>query len=180
MGIEVTTRLRDRLWEILKGGRFTLPLVPGASLLDQSKADYPTRDRTRLDPAAFPTIDIEVGFRGSHSAYTKAPTYALESAEAAIEGFDFEIDRVEFVRITLKTTEQKRGGINPLKEAVLDDLMAAGPRLGMSPLVTGFGPFTHEQRRLRQGETPPGGYLTTITFPITVTQNGVATVRDQE
>jgi hypothetical protein len=179
VGVELTTALLNRLWDILENGQNVPPLVLVGNRLKRQTTQGWLKEEMIHAPRDFPQLDIEVGRRGGHSAYTKAPTFAIEAADNA-GMIDWEIDRVETVVITTKTDRVEVGGINQLKECILDDIMASGPRLGLPELIVGFGPFTHEQRYTRRGEIPKAGQITTITFPVVMLQHGHATLIQQE
>jgi hypothetical protein len=185
VGIEVTTKLYDRIKTILTNGQDSSRLIRVGNFIDYRTGAGAVKAGMSKAPADFAQCEIEVGTRGSHSGYTKDSVFADESPTYLTDAggtYDKIIERAEQVRITIKSDRPVIGGVNPVKEAVLDDLMRAGPSLGLVPPFVNawFGGFTHEQRFLRRGENPPAGMVTTITFTVTVLQGLRVTVRDQE
>lgn len=190
MGVELTTALLNRLWAILENGQDTPALVRVGNRLKRTLQTGWMKEEAAKAPADFPQIDIEVGRRGSHSGYNLDPNFAQEAANAGATSAAFDILRTELVTITLKTDRVVTGGINPLKEAVVDDIMRVAD-LGMpcTPEQSGVVAvgdverkccFDFEQRYTRKGEKPFPGQITVITFPVSMLQHGRATLTGQE
>lgn len=177
MGVEITTALLNRLWEILEAGETGTRCKVGNRIKFATRQGW-LKEFMAKAPADFPQVEIEVGGDSFHSGYMKGPTFAMESAELATE-VTFEIDRTELVTITVTTDRVDVGGINPVVEAVKDDLMRAGPRLGLSPLVVGFTGMRSRQRRQRASQSQYR-YVTPITFTVQMQQNGRATITGEE
>lgn len=182
----VTSYIDARLWTILETGQDTPPLVLAGKRIKSADAQGWLR-ASFADQASFPKLIIEVGVRGTHSAYTKDPTLADESPSYLTDAggvYDKIIERTEQVRITITTrkTDATTTTANVLREAVIDDLMRAGPAMGLVPpfLAAWFTPFQHEQKYLRDGSNPRAGVQTTITFTVTVQQGLRATQSGQE
>lgn len=180
MGVEVTTAVLGRLWQILEAGETAALCKVGNRIKYASRQGW-LKEAMAKGPADFPQVEIEVGSDSTHSAWTKAPTYEIEGAAYAGAVLDFEIDRTEQVVITVTTDRVDVGGVNPTVEAVIDDVMRSGPRLGLSPPVVGFSGFRSRQRRVRQPNRRDSyKYITTITFRVDCLQNGKLTLTGQE
>lgn len=183
MGLTITTWLDARLWSILENGQATPPLVRVGNRAKFSTAAGWLKDSMTKAPADYPHLAIEVGVSGTHSAYKQDPTLATESPDFLTDNLganDFSIERVERVRVTLKSADKTIQSINELRECVVDDLMRSGPTLGPSSAIVGFGPFAFDQRRFNLTDRQGVGWLCNLNFPINLQQRGRATVRDEE
>lgn len=179
MGVVIVTSLLGRLWDILEAGQ-TGTLCKVGNRVKYATAQGWLKEAMTKAPADFPQVEIEVGSDSFHSAFTKAPDFEIESANDAGQ-IEWDIDRNEQVVITVTTDRIDVGGVNPVAEAVVDDLTAAGPRLKFSPPCVGFSGFRSRQRRVRQGERQNVyKYITTITFTVFMQQTGRATLTGQE
>lgn len=178
MSLETTTALYNQLWAVLEAGASTPPLVKVGNRVKLAETAGWLKAHMHGLPSDFPTIAIEVGRRGTHSAYEYNKTLAMENPDFLDTGEPFEIERTEQVFITLKTDQVVIGGMNPLKEAVVDDLMRAGPKLDLRSLVVRFGPFAFDQKAVdvmrsgRWGEVQ----VTTIQFPVVMVEDGRASL----
>lgn len=182
MAVILSTWLDERLWTILENGRDTPRLVRVGNRRSFRDSAGWMKEVMAKAPADFPHLAIEVGVSGSHSAYTQDATFASEDPEMVFDqSIDFSVGRTERVRATLRTDKPHIRDINELREAVIDDWMRSGPCLGQTSSVSGFGPFTFDQRMWRRGDRgQSSGWLCTLNFPVNFQQRGRATVRGQE
>jgi hypothetical protein len=182
VGVIVPSVLNARLWEILGTGAATPTLIKQGNWINTAEPQYWLRERSRKAPNDFPRLKIEVGVSGSHSGFAKDETFAVERTDFLDGTDDWEIERVEDVLITIRQRGELADGVNPLREAVIDDIMRAGPRLQIPDPVYRLGRpgagivYTHRQRDTRGDENPQPGTVTEIRFTIICLEMGRASL----
>jgi hypothetical protein len=160
VGVIVPSVLNARLWEILGTGAATPTLIKQGNWINTAEPQYWLRERSRKAPNDFPSLKIEVGVSGSHSGFAKDETFAVERTDFLDGTDDWEIER----------------------EAVIDDIMRAGPRLQIPDPVYRLGRpgagivYTHRQRDTRGDENPQPGTVTEIRFTIICLEMGRASL----
>src|SRR3954464_9742445 len=131
----VTTTLLDQLWALLEGGANTPALVLAGNRINRSAVTWRMGDRSRKAANDFPKLEIEVGVSGSHSGFAKDETLATERTDF-LDGTDpFDIERTEEVYIRVTENKPSDDAANAIREAIVDDVMRGGPRLGLPSLV---------------------------------------------
>lgn len=188
----VASVINARLWAILGAGAATPPLFRAGNRINTATGDSWLKDMLVGNPTAYPRIRIDVGVTGSHSGYAKDETLAMARGDFLDLGVDWEIDRIEEVAVTLIQRGYTEDGTNPLREAVIDDLMRAGPRLGIPETVLRVGlpndstVFRHAMRYTRRDDTdergnalPHPGTVTVIRFNVMCLETGLASLETE-
>lgn len=182
MPAEPIITLHDQLWHALEFGFRTPPLVRTGNRLKLGTQRGWFKDFMAKAPADYPQVMIEIGRRGTHSAYNDARSFAHDEddfVQQVQQGHaKLNIIRTETVDITCKAdrttigTVANPGAPNLLKEAIVDDLMRSGNKLSLPALVLNFSGFTTSQRFTRQNEQPYPGQITVISFVVTMQEDG--------
>jgi hypothetical protein len=167
--------LYNAIWTLLESGAATPPLVLPGNRINRGNRTWRMRDATRMAANDFPKIEMEVGVSGGHSAWGYDETFASESTDFLNSDVPFDIERTEEVYIRITENKPTDESSSALREAVIDDIMRGGPRLGLDGFVWRIGRqgetrdiFRVRRRDARKDETDPRGNA--IPFPGTITE----------